>query len=446
MSQPRRWRPLAIVAALIVGLVLSAGIGGNRARTTVSASSPATHNQAQVTLKVWDQFTDPGDAAAANTVDAAFMAAHPSIKIRREAFATDQMRQTVKTALASGTGPDVIFYDAGPGYAGVLAQAGLIRPLDDVAARHGWTHRILAASRQGATINGKLYGLPLQVDLIGVYYNKTLMDKEGLKAPQTFDQLVGFCRQAKAKGYIPLAFSDNVGWQAFHQFSMVSNNIVGPEAMRQLLFDNQGSWNTPQMVRAIRLYFVDLQKAGCFSRNVNALGYDDANALFYTGKALMNPTGSWLVGDIERHVKKYQIAMMPFPSISGGKARVWVSGIGSAYYISTKSQHSQEAAAFLDYLVSPAATKVWTEQANFILPVKLDTSGVHGLPLYKFILDTLQTAFSGRVSLGYNIDVLAPAQFNTEMQNGFQAVLAGQRTPEQEAAALQKAWTRGMKG
>jgi raffinose/stachyose/melibiose transport system substrate-binding protein len=176
MSQPRRWRPLAIVAALIVGLVLSAGTGGNRARTTVSASSPATHNQAQVTLKVWDQFTDPGDAAAANTVDAAFMAAHPTIEIRREAFATDQMRQTVKTALASGTGPDVIFYDAGPGYAGVLAQAGLIRPLDDVAARHGWTHRILAASRQGATINGKLYGLPLQVDLIGVYYNKTLMD------------------------------------------------------------------------------------------------------------------------------------------------------------------------------------------------------------------------------------------------------------------------------
>ena len=100
---------------------------------------------------------------------------------------------------------------------------------------------------------------------------------------------------------------------------------------------------------------------------------------------------------------------------------------------------------FLDYLVTPVATKVWTEQANFILPVKLDTSGGRGLPLYKFILDTLQAAFNGRVSLGYNIDVLAPAPFNTEMQNGFQAVLAGQRTPEQEAAALQKAWTQGMK-
>ena len=34
----------------------------------------------------------------------------------------------MNTAISSGTGPDIIFYDAGPGYAGVLADAGLLLP------------------------------------------------------------------------------------------------------------------------------------------------------------------------------------------------------------------------------------------------------------------------------------------------------------------------------
>ncbi len=38
------------------------------------------------------------------------------------------------------------------------------------------------------------------------------------------------------------------------------------------------------------------------------------------------------------------------------------------------------------------------------------------------------------------IDVLAPSGFNDARQNGFQAILAGDKTPEQQAADLQAAW------
>ena len=40
-------------------------------------------------------------------------------------------------------------------------------------------------------------------------------------------------------------------------------------------------------------------------------------------------------------------------------------------------------------------------------------------------------------SMGVNIDVLTPEAFNTAMLDGFQAVLGGDRTPEEQAAALQ---------
>jgi ABC-type glycerol-3-phosphate transport system substrate-binding protein len=83
----------------------------------------------KIELRIWDQFTDPGESANADAIYKAYSDAHPNVTIKRESFATDQMRQTVNTALASGTGPDIIFYDAGPGYAGVLANAGLLTPL-----------------------------------------------------------------------------------------------------------------------------------------------------------------------------------------------------------------------------------------------------------------------------------------------------------------------------
>lgn len=176
------------------------------------------------------------------------------------------------------------------------------------------------------------------------------------------------------------------------------------------------------------------------------MGYDDANSLFYyTGKALLNPTGSWLSTNIDQNVKNYQIGMMPFPAVSGGKGSFWDTGVGSAYYISSKSQHPKEAAQFLDYLISQQAVKIWVEQTGSFPPVKFDTRAAHVSPLFRSILNILQSGISGKTQFGYNIDVLAPAPFNTAMQNGFQAILAGSESAQQETSQLQTAWQQGKK-
>ena len=406
-----------------------------------SAGLEASAAQEQIELRVWDQFTSPEASDAADAIYAAFTEQHPNITITREAYSTDDMRKTVNTAISSGTGPDVIFYDAGLGFAGVLAQAGLLIPLDDMAAQYGWTERIAPTALEGTMLGGKLYGLPLQVDLIGMYYNKTLLDQEGFSVPTTLDELASFCTAAQEKGYIPLAFSDNPGWQAGHQFSMVTNNMLGPDAMRALLFENEGSWDTPEVVQAIDAYFVQLRDAGCFSDDVNALTNDDAVALFTSGQSLMYPTGSWQAGSFTAEtMPDMDIQFMPFPELQGGQGSFWVSGVGSAWYITSSSQHQEEAGQFLDYLFSPDVARQWVGDAGFFVPMSVDTSGLDLSPLQTFILGELDKAASGEIKLGYNIDVIAPPEFNDTMLNGFQQILAGEKTAEQQAADLQAAW------
>jgi raffinose/stachyose/melibiose transport system substrate-binding protein len=53
---------------------------------------------------------------------------------------------------------------------------------------------------------------------------------------------------------------------------------------------------------------------------------------------------------------------------------------------------------------------------------------------------TIRDSSTGGGGLGYNIDVLTPPEFNTAMNEGFQAVLNGERTPEEMAEALQASW------
>ena len=427
-----RSRPTILPIALTCLLVLVAL--GPQLRTARA--------QEEVELLVWDQYTD----AASDVVEeiyGQFEEANPNISIRREVYDSDQMNQTLRTALDSGTGPDVVLYDVGPAGAGVLADAGLILPLDDLDAQYGWSERLVPVAVEGATLRDQLFGLPMTVDLLGLYYNKTLLEEAGLQPPETVEQLIAFCGEAADAGYIPIAFGNNPGWQAFHSFSMTSNQMLGVDAMRQLLFEGEGRWDTPEIATAIQTYFVDLQEAGCFNEDPNAVNYDDANSLFYAGDALMATTGSWLVNDIGASMPDYEVGLVPFPEIAGGQGPVWASGVGGGWLISAKSEHPTEAGMLLDFLVSEETDKVWVEDARFFVAREVDTTGLEVTPLFQSVLDTIRAASAGDVELGYSIDVLVPPEFNDAMLSGFQAVLAGDKTAEEQAADLQAAWEEG---
>ena len=399
----------------------------------------ATAAQEQIEFRVWDQFTG-ADSEVVDQLYAMFMEQHPDVNIVREVVDFQQMQQTVNTALASGTGPDVVYYGTGPAYSGVLADAGLILPLEDMAEQYGWNDRVAAAALEQAEIDGVLYALPLEIDLIGMYVNKTIMAENGWETPETIDEMIAFCGTAREAGYLPIAFANNPGWQAFHQFTYTSNNMIGPEAMRALLFDNEGSWDTPEQVQAIQAFFVDMRDAGCFSDDVNALTYDDGNAIFFNGEAVLHSTGSWLVVDIAEQMPDAELDYVPFPALEGGQGRFWNSGLGSAWLVSSQSEHQDIAGEFLDFLISPEAAKIWAEQGNTPIPVQLDTSDLDVSPLLRSVLEVLNQAANDEIQLGYNIDVLAPPEFNDTMLNGFQAILAGDKTPEEQAADLQAAW------
>jgi maltose-binding protein MalE len=108
---------------------------------------------------------------------------HPKYTLEREAIDPDKMSNVIPSRLRSDESPDVFSFDTGPGFGGVLADTGLVYPLEKTYKEKGWD--IYEWAKQRATYNGTVYGVPDQVEEIIVFYNKDLMPEE----PQTLEEL-----------------------------------------------------------------------------------------------------------------------------------------------------------------------------------------------------------------------------------------------------------------
>jgi raffinose/stachyose/melibiose transport system substrate-binding protein len=213
--------------------------------------------------------------------------------------------------------------------------------------------------------------------------------------------------------------------------------VLGREGLDNILYGD-GRWDTPEVITAIDLVFRDFVESGYYPDGVNALTYDDTNALFYSGEAAMNPTGTWLVSAIDESVQDFEVGFFPFPSIDGSSISP-PGGVGGGWFVAKNAKNPEGAITFIDYLLEDSTARLGIEKLNAIPAHPVDTEGLEVSELFKQVLDDLSESPQAE-SFGYNIDVLTPQNFNEVMFTGFQEVLNGSRSPEEQAAALQEAW------
>jgi raffinose/stachyose/melibiose transport system substrate-binding protein len=361
---------------------------------------------------------------------------HPDIDLQREALQPDEVRREIQSRLRSREPPDVFAYDTGPGFGGVLADAGLLRPLENAYKEHSWD--IYDWAKQQATYDGTVYGVPDQVEEIIVFYNKDLVPE----VPHTVEELRQISDELKGRGKIPLAFGNREQYPASHMFSIGTSNVLGREGLDDILYGD-GRWDTPEIEEAINLFFRDFVESAYYPKSPNALTYDGANALFYSGEAAMNPTGTWLVSEIVQAVQEFEVGFFPFPSIEGSGISP-PAGVGTGWFVAKDAKNPQEAITFIDYLLQDDTARLTIEKLNTIPAHPVDTEGLDVPELFKQVLDDL-SEFPQAEASGYNIDVLAPQNFNEVMYTGFREVISGMRSPAEQAGALQLAWAEAKK-
>jgi raffinose/stachyose/melibiose transport system substrate-binding protein len=339
-------------------------------------------------------------------------------------------RTLVQTRLRSGKGPDVFGYDTGPGFAGVLAKAGLLYDLTDHVKKAGWG--IYDWAQPSVTFGGKFYGIPDQIEQVGLYYNKDLFKEYGLEAPTTLAALETAAKKIKAEGRIPFAAGDKDGWEGGHLLSMALASQVGADEMAKLI-GGETSWDSAGVKSALGTW-AGFQKAGYLPPSPNGIAYDNSNALFYSGKAAMNPTGTWLIQTL-KDAAKFDVGFVNFPGPDG--EAVATTGLGSGTFMSAGTKNTTAALKLMDFLASDGHGQ-W-ELERYLIPAFAVDGGKSDDALFQQVIDdTASYAESGQ-GTGANIDVSATDVFNKAMWDGMQGIVGGTKTPDQVAASLQAA-------
>ncbi len=411
-----------VTAAAVVALLAGCTGGG--------AADPAAQEGDGSTLRyIIVQTEDAADLDLIEENIAEFEQAN-DVEVDLQALPTENLRTVLQTQLRSGNGPDVFSYDTGPGFAGVLADAGLLYDLTDAYQDKGW--EIYESAKERVTFDGKVLGVPNEIEEIGIYYNKDLVPEQ----PQDLGELQQVLGDLQADGLTPMAFGNKEAWPAGHMLSMTLSSLVGGDGMQALL-NGEKPWNSPEVVQAIETFFVDFNESGYLPQSPNAITYDDANALFYSGKAAMNPTGTWLTNEVVDTVD-FPVGYMPFPAPDG--SGLFTAGLGSGTFVSAKTQNPELAIELLDHLTSEEHGRWQVENFSTIPAYPVDTEGLEVSPLFAQILEDTSQLAAGEGEFGANIDVLTTEVFNKAMWEGLQAVLNGDKTPQQLADELQAAF------
>jgi len=327
-----------------------------------------------VTIKIWDWQVMENYMRAYEKIFKMYEEAHPNVTIERTAIASGEFEKQFKAALAGDEAPDMFQTQLGIQVTAYY-EAGILHDFyPDWKADPEWQKLVNydEGHFKGYFIGEKLVVLP-SVDqwIHGIYYYKDMLDKYGIKKPETIDDLISIAPVLRKNNITPMsiAFGPNsIVWipnSAVHELMM---QRFGGDVLLKLE-SGKMSWLEPD-VKACFQALKDLQDAGVFPDDVNSAEYfPDVLTRFQNKEAFcFFPAGDWTIGSMNKEdVANDNIGVMPWPIVSKG----WKHGYGAsaaiAYGMVPDNPHKDIVIDIVKFIMSDKGTAVLLE--NDIHPI-----------------------------------------------------------------------------
>jgi multiple sugar transport system substrate-binding protein len=358
------------------GLIAALATIGGLSGSATGVASPAK----SVTLKVWLPF-QARELGVMKRVIAEYDAKHAGISIDVSG-SIDTTK--IVSAIRADQAPDLAM-DFESANIGTYCSSGAFLDLAPYLARDRVDVNVFpAAARYYTQYKGKRCALPLLADVAGLYYNKALFRKAGIKhPPRTISELTADAKkltQRKPNGTLAV-----VGFDSFIGFYTVSvDRVGGMFGGKWAGAKGKSSLSTdPAWARMLRWQrsLVDWYGHDNLVRFQAGAGdeYSASNA-FEQGKLAMNIDGEWRVAFVAAEHPKLQYGTAPLP-VDDAHPELYGSSIlnGSIAGIPRNAQHKDEAWKLLEYLTT--SDHALAQLANGLGNVPTTKSSLHSAQL-----------------------------------------------------------------
>ena len=335
----------------------------------IFAVSLAALASAQTTV-TWAMWGSPEEIATHQQVADAFMAENPDISIEIWSQPWGDYFTKIQTLWAAGDAsviPDVMFLSPIQSY----AADGVLEPLDPFIEASGYdTADYWPALLEFGMYDDTIYGLPRDIGLEVLYYNKDIFDEAGVEYPNenwTWTDL-----QAAAEQLTEVSSSGRV-----------SRNALGMEGGKYQLWVGQNGGSIlddmrnpsrctlaePEAVEAIS-FFADMMNNDLAMRDANLSQAGGDAAVFQSGQVAMIIQNASRISAFNAADMNYDVAVVPIPE--GGQRSA--SAGGAAWTMSSFSDNKDAAWTFLNWLQSTEGGQAIYTSSGEILPALQSTA------------------------------------------------------------------------
>lgn len=338
-----------------------------------------------VTLEYWTVFDD---VDVLQKQIASYRGLRPYINVNIRQLRADELYPRLIEALAEDHGPDIISIqnrDLGKFLSKLSAMPGSV-PDTTVIVEQGKFSKTTTVNIQTVPMlttaqvdseyikvvgddvikAGKIYGLPLSVDMMAVYYNKDLLDRSGVaQAPANWDDF-----QQAVKKITKYDKKTGKIVQSGAAFG-TGDNVPGSDDLLFILYqqsnlnfvatNGQATFNQGGAVNQVMNFYTDYANPG---RDTYAWSADQGEALdaFINGKVGFFFGYSYHYPIIKARAPQLDFRLLPLFQLNPDKpvnvANYWVQAV------TAKSKYQNEAWGLINFLTHSKATKDYLEKTG----------------------------------------------------------------------------------
>lgn len=405
---------------LLVFSVVAAGCGNKEA---------ATGGNGKTTLTLFSTMSNKGERKALQSAIAEFEKQNPDIKIDAN-FPGNGYEDMLRVKMGANDMPDL--FDT-HGWS-QLRYGEYVADLKDM----NWVQHLDPALNQILKDkSGKVYAYPLNQAKDGISYNATLLEKYGIKPPNTMDEFITALETVKKKSkgevaplWIPGGENGNIA-QVFDQLATPQLITAKNNNYAKQLEKGTFNWsNYTPLAETI----AEMKKKGLLNKDVLTAKVSQATELMAQNKIAFTFVGGSLGPDATEFNPEVKVGTVPVPAIHKGGTQSWIGGERFTLAAWKDSKHLKEAKKFIEFVSQPEVAKKIAEGTSSASALTNNKTQNYYSEYYDKYSDIKVEPYFDRKYL--------PSGMWAVMSATGQELLAGSLTPKQLSKEMEKEYKR----
>ncbi|GHT64791.1 ABC transporter substrate-binding protein [Spirochaetia bacterium] len=390
-----------------------------------------------ITLTVWTH-EDPNRTRIEERYVQEFMAANPNIKIERTTQSATKNIELIQTAFAANQGPDIFNLSIEDEYAYIAN--GRVAPVNYQAAGYKNKADLINAYADGfldpVTLNGEIYGLPMELTNWCIFVNKNVFRSAGLDAekdyPKTWEDMMAISEKLVLRNGDILT---RRGFDFRYPYYLVAFVPMVEQLGGQLVSDDG---KTAIVGDEAWLTFLRYMKDwGPSGKNLGSPTYKNARSLFNQNNndIAMATTGLYQEGRIKAENAAFydsgEWMVVPYPKFANAVKDVAGCYYGHYYLVNAQSSKAKQAASWklIGYMLTHS--EEYLNEVQLIQPTKalFNSESYKNIPYSDVFTKDMQRGHI--VYYGAN-----SAQLQNLIRAAVESVMLSGETPEKALATL----------